>query len=1091
MVSEVLQKELGPLREALHGGRNMVLPVVGAGLSIPVPMPARGKRLPLWKEMLEELIGRVTQQDLVDRLRQEVAKDKYLDVASALADELTRDVLSDYLARTFQKPPGARPKIYDLVARLPVDHFATTNFDPWLGQAVSEAGRSGARILTPGHTPSLHDVSLTSLPFVFMLHGDARTPQECVLTLESFAALQFDHRVYMDLLAALANQRTLLFLGYSLTDPDLLVTLASWQARFANAPARHVLLATDVAAYDRTRLRKYGVQVVEYAKGKDYAALAPVLEWLATPPQGAVVSAAADSPTRYLESLLSEVAYIELRNVNAGRAARGANQVPIERLYTQLTTTGFDLTALGRVRVPLTDHLFAHERLLIEGQPGSGKTTLVRYVVSLLARDRLGVPCPNAESWREHHLRGNDALDKLPVFVRAAELVERLDKANGGARTAVLLDHLAERWPEADSGLSRAYFERALRNGDAVLFLDGLDEVADPALRSKAIALCKDLCGWKCRIVVTSRPIATEELQPLGFARVVVEPFDTDAIATFIDLWVRALYDKALDAQLAGREATYHEQLRAAIIDRARIRRLAQNPVMLTCLAIVHWNEGDLPEGRSRVYRAVLKWLLLASSAKRKQEGYTDRFAELAFQRLALAMMAGDGKRAVIDLQAAAEAVEPVVQRHFDKLTKKSERLAFAREWLRFEALHSGILQELARNQLRFWHLTFQEYLAAAELAMLGEDEAGEDHWWPMVRAHLFDAQWRESVEMLPCCLLETSDRRVDLLLQRVQALRGEDSPNKRGKQGASPALAQEAKVAALLGRLLQPLRVLGYTPAAEFVAAHHEALQRAEAVFMLDGAKQVPWRARIDVAEELGRGGDRRIAPGSFNYQPIGEAEWPKLGVYPVTVMEYQEFVDDGGYDDRRWWSEQGWTARDGGKWSEPGSWDEQLDYPNRPVTEVSWFEAEAYCAWMTDRHTERRWVFRLPTNAEWEMAAGGAKRPFPWGDAEPDAERANFDGKVGARSPVGVYPTGAGLRGHLDLAGNVWEWSADSYEPTDQDRKIVPSSFGWFCLRGGGWGNSAESLRVGNRLWSPAGDRNIGIGFRVAIARPSMLDS
>ncbi len=426
--------------------------------------------------------------------------------------------------------------------------------------------------------------------------------------------------------------------------------------------------------------------------------------------------------------------------------------------------------------------------------------------------------------------------------------------------------------------------------------------------------------------------------------------------------------------------------------------------------APVHWNEGRLPEGRSRVYGAVVRWLLAARKKQRKAAGYGDRFAHRALARLALAMMGTKGgKRTVLDLEDAAVAIDAVAERELPDVDEQ-ERRHRSREWLRFECLGSGLVEEVAGNRVRFWHLTFQEYLAALELAWRGDGEDEAADWWPVVSGRLDDAQWRETVELLPGCLFdEGGEGRVDRLLTRVLEMRGD-----------KPGLAEEARVAGIVGRLLQPLSVYGYKVRPEVASAYEEALERSMAIFTVEGAAKVPVEVRIAAAEALGRGGDPRLVSLEENLIEVPGCDGWRLGKYPVTVEEFHRFVEMRGYEERKHWSEEGWLLREGKDWDEPGSWEEQLATPNRPVVLVSWYEAEAYCAWLSEQRSAE---VRLPAEAWWEAAATPESGKYPWGEAEPDAERANFLGKVGAPTPVGIYPTGNGRLGHCDLAGNIWE--------------------------------------------------------------------
>ena len=240
-----------------------------------------------------------------------------------------------------------------------------------------------------------------------------------------------------------------------------------------------------------------------------------------------------------------------------------------------------------------------------------------------------------------------------------------------------------------------------------------------------------------------------------------------------------------------------------------------------------------------------------------------------------------------------------------------------------------------------------------------------------------------------------------------------------------------------------------------------------------------MPVKPRIEAAEALGRAGDPRLRADHFIEVP--DTGGVKLGKYPVTVEEFQRFYDHPGYEEPKYWSEAGWSYQQEKSWEAPGSWDEQLLTPSRPVTQVSWFEAEAYCRWLSDQRDE---TFRLPSEAEWEKAATPSNGKYPWGVVEPNDELANFGMNVEAATPVGIYPKGDGPLGHCDLAGNVWEWCADPDELTDRIWSDDDKKTGIRVLRGGSWVGSADYLRSSYRFRSVAWRRYDSIGFRVAVA-------
>jgi hypothetical protein len=787
---------------------------------------------------------------------------------------------------------------------------------------------------------------------------------------------------------------------------------------------------------------------------------------------------------RHLERLLPEVDHINITGIRPRPgASRDALRRPIETLYTPLRThrprlpgeprrrAGEDPSDPGQPeseRVELPELLRAHHHLLLEGQPGSGKTTFLNLVACMLARDLSpGHPRPGgAGSWCAEHL-GLAGPAKIPGVVRMARLVPLLARHSGedrGDEHRWLLHLLALRsCPEAhldldlrDPGHQRrcTEWDELLRDGDAWLLLDGLDEVADEQLRERVFTIFRVACArWgRSPILVTSRPIQTEALLRMGFHRATIDPFEPEQVEQFVGLWSAALHeDRAPEAS-----AEKAGELLRAVATRPELRELAANPVMLTCLCVVHWNEGGLPEGRARVYHAVLHWMLRSREEKRAEGGYTSEFAEYAFPSLALAMMSGpEGKRARFDLWEAAEALADDVA---DVAPGEPDPRRWARTWLKRECEWSHIVEEVAGDELKFWHLTMQEYAAARALAQRRDDE-----WWPRVRERLFDAQWRKTLEFLPGCLYdEGGRRRVHDFLGRVLDEAGAD-------------LLSAARVVGLLGHLLPTLRAYHYPIKPELAARLEELQARTLPIFTLEGAAQVPARVRVDAAEALAAAGFPRPAGDFIPLPGMGVA----LGKFPVTVAEFAEFVKARGYADDRLWDEEGLRLRERCRWTEPSDWDNQQEHPTRPVVGVSWSEARAFCRWLEARLGE---TVRLPTFAELSFAASPDGRAYAWGNEAPHEEVANYDKRVGAPTPVGMYPGGAGKFGHQDLAGNVWEWCEDGEVEPDADTRERWGDRHW--LTGGSWYGDVPALAAAFRSRLRSRHRLDYGGFRVVIA-------
>lgn len=221
------------------------------------------------------------------------------------------------------------------------------------------------------------------------------------------------------------------------------------------------------------------------------------------------------------------------------------------------------------------------------------------------------------------------------------------------------------------------------------------------------------------------------------------------------------------------------------------------------------------------------------------------------------------------------------------------------------------------------------------------------------------------------------------------------------------------------------------------------------------------------------------------------------------VTNAEFRGFVEDRGYQRRELWSAEGWLWRESAGAEYPVYWrpeangrwqrryfDQWLPLEDLlPVIHVNWYEAEAHCRWA------RR---RLPTEAEWEMAASlestqeGLKRKYPWGDVPPGAAHANLDWrglKEGGCVAVDALPEGDSAFGCRQMIGNVWEWTATTFGPYPD---FAPGPYKeysqpWFgdhkVLRGGCWATRGRMIRNSYRNFYTPDRRDVWAGLRTCV--------
>jgi formylglycine-generating enzyme required for sulfatase activity len=762
----------------------------------------------------------------------------------------------------------------------------------------------------------------------------------------------------------------------------------------------------------------------------------------------------------------------------------------------------------GRLESEVAPALMPH--LVITGNPGSGKSTLLKHLALCLAGDMLADPRANLDALEFWPLPAY-----TPIFVELRALVRT---AFPDPKEAVTL----EKWfgyldaaQLREYGLSDylPYLREQMRDGDAIIFLDGLDEVPDadqPGRRDQIRALAHLLRRQyaDCRIVITSRPYAYKDWTLDGFGQVDLTTLDADRLE---ELALR-LFRVVLGAEGAEQEAPqFKEQVK-------KVREeLRGSPLLFTLMAAIWLNNHTqpaakrLPVSEGALYRACVD-TLIRRWERRDADGQTltaligldagqlRTLLETLAYRVHSETRVAEG---VTDDDAAFSGGR--IFDIADELGLGHVNVRALREAL---AQRAGLTYEEAPNRYRFAHRSFQEHLAACTLAA----------------RERFPAEAAKRLRDQPSLWRKVFDLLIDQAVADGRDLWTLVAALMPGK-GAPPAADDSAGWA---GVLYAARLVMDHLPADHDLAEVWRPRLGGIIPAIFDDARILTPGERAELARALGALGDTRrgvaltpdpsprgrgeqipdvawcdvpddecvIGGDPEAYNPLPETRVKlgygfKIARYLVTYAQFQVFLNDPeGFANPVWWRELHEEGR-GRAIAE-----QSFKYPNHPRDSVSWYQAMAYSNWLNARLkgvNVGTWVIgesavvRLPTEYEWEIAARGPEGyKFPWGN-EYVPGYANIDetyGDVGPHylqmtSAVGLYPQGASPCGALDMAGNVWEWCLNPFD-APESREINSNSRR--ALRGGSWLDYLLYARAASRLRDYPDDWSNRRGFRLA---------
>jgi hypothetical protein len=699
-----------------------------------------------------------------------------------------------------------------------------------------------------------------------------------------------------------------------------------------------------------------------------------------------------------------------------------------------------------RIPISAVEAAAAVKRLVMLGRPGGGKSTLVNYIASQLARRRM------KDSAESTSLSGWPDEDK-PIPVRiilrhmAAWITSEVMKGTEGLVWEYLA-HLLDEWG-CDGFLPS--LKRILDEEGGVIFFDGLDEVGEADEARKRTCILQAVRDFaapleKCRVIVTCREyayrkkekaeIANWRLPEAEFPVAEIDLFRDEQIQAFARAWYRIT-----GAQKGWNEKKCLEEAEAfhqGIMSSPHLKALGEIPLLLTLMAQIHGRLGYLPKDRADLYERAVK-LLLAHWENRivRDVNGTCRIEPWIIMRLgvpvdtlrgplervALSAHEGQEKERGDDLSCADIAREDLRR---ELAVELNDDLNKAEEFIAYVQDRAGLLQAVDNRFFVFPHRTFQEYLTATGIMRKSDFE-------DVLTSRLRRApSWWQEVFLLAAGSTRDTPRNIYQLLDAVL-------PENPGKENLTPENARLAQISAraiyetdFLKRVKEEVRTSGPGRYSKI----HRRIQQWLMMALAADTELSP-RDRCDAGTALNRVEDPRFDPENwylpddkyFGFIKIPEGpflmgtreedletlrkEWPDylrdivdreipqhqvelseyyIGKYPVTASQFRVFLKESGHKALK-------------------EWENVNRFDNHPAVYVSWHDAIAYCEWLTERLKDQGWIVRLPTEAQWEKATRGTEGwKYPWGNRKlHQTEPIIMRQESIPQARWGVFPTGS----------------------------------------------------------------------------------
>ncbi len=770
--------------------------------------------------------------------------------------------------------------------------------------------------------------------------------------------------------------------------------------------------------------------------------------------------------------------------------------------------------------------------LLVIGDPGSGKTTLIKYYA---IRSLAG------KGFKKFGFKNR----VLPVFLPLREVdVEKPIAEN--LKLWCAKHHLS---------IKAKTFDKWLQTKQTLVLFDGLDEVRDAKLRRRMCTWIDNFCRSPANayVIVTSRPTGYRGRENVvlqsDLLQADIHDFTPQQREEFLRKWFAAAYLR--ETHLRDPDEPVREwkksQRRIAegkaksLLDflnepkNKSLRELSGIPMLLQIMAILWKKDDHLPKNRSKLYEIALDYLLEYRDAQRKLDPLLPANQAQRVLSPACLWMQEKWQR--------EEVPEEKLHDEMGKTLKNIPEAPTAQAFCDNLRRRAGILAHNSDTEYIFRHKSFREFFAGLDLAtnynkkrrLQRLAKGFFDDWWEEPLRFFISKADGAAFNQFMAALFKTpeSEEMDAKYLNRLITL-AEEAPLPQ-ISALARVLQNPATNPGQHFAVLECLKAIG-TP--ESLKAVEDFVRRSgEDTDYLDKARQILREKGAELYVPQTEPGERlfKALPKSF-YNPLeNNAEYllirggkfkysvtdkmeevPDIyfAKYPVTNARYRRFIRYLQGEEKDIYEHlpfklfgeklldfaatipdyREYLGSDAKEWADKlksGSDDERkFNKDDQPVVSISWFAARAYCFWLALFETAKQEdglqqpaemiakIYRLPHEMEWERAAAGladerdAPRPYPWGKKEPNDKLANYGGNRGATTTVGHYREGETPDGLMDMAGNVWEWQENWHDEREKRHR---------SLRGGSWGSDPGDLACAGRGRDYPDVRGDDIGFRV----------